>query len=165
MDRRELKSRNLGSGTWNMMLPMNYRYFNRMAVTERTSSNGAFIQSWSASTGVSLSIPTVRQRFLRHWLHALTPFYRISPALNHQWFRLQCSHRAISILMAKVILSDESHYSLDYNDGHTEDSSDTTEVNDFSRWVFFNIIPERCGLGNYWISYTITPSPNFRDSK
>ena len=91
-----------------------------MAVTDRKVSSIVLSRCWSTATGLDLSASTVRHSLLRAGLVAHMSLCRLPLSRNHQRLRMQwtCEHRHWRAEWQNVVLSDESHFNMSYNDGH-----------------------------------------------
>ncbi|GFV63386.1 transposable element Tcb2 transposase [Trichonephila clavipes] len=95
------------------------RYQLCMTVNDRTTSSRQFPERWFTSTGVLMSVSSIRRRLLHRRLRARVPLYRIPLIASHRWLRLQWAHehRAWLADWHQVVFSDESSFNLIDHDG------------------------------------------------
>ena len=95
------------------------RHLLRMAVMDHRASSIVLSRRWSTTTGLDLSVSTVRRSLLRAGLVARMPWRRLPLSRNHQHLRLQWAreHRNWRTEWRDVVFSYESRFNISYNDG------------------------------------------------
>ena len=107
-----------GTGPRNVTTARDDRHLVRMDVTDRRFPSTVFSRYWSTATGLDLSVSTACRRLLRAGLVARVPLRRLPLSSDHQRLRLQLAResRHWRAEWQNVVFSDESRFSISYND-------------------------------------------------